>query len=42
MRLVGNQINSLDKEVAEVESQLNALTATIPNIPDFAHALWKG
>ena len=34
MRLVGDQINGLDKEVAEVESQLNALTATIPNIPD--------
>jgi seryl-tRNA synthetase len=34
MRLVGDQINALDKEVAEVESQLNALTATIPNIPD--------
>jgi len=34
MRLVGDQINALDKEVADVESQLNALTATIPNIPD--------
>ena len=34
MRLVGDHINSLDKEVAEVETQLNALTATIPNIPD--------
>ena len=34
MRLVGDQINTLDKDVAEVESQLNALTATIPNIPD--------
>jgi seryl-tRNA synthetase len=34
MRLVGDQINALDKEVAEVETQLNALTATIPNIPD--------
>ncbi len=34
MRLVGDKINALDKEVAEVESQLNALTATIPNIPD--------
>ncbi|MGA7195244.1 MAG: serine--tRNA ligase [Anaerolineales bacterium] len=34
MRLVGDRINALDKEVAEVESQLNALTATIPNIPD--------
>ena len=34
MQLVGDQINTLDKDVAEVESQLNALTATIPNIPD--------
>ena len=34
MRLVGDQINTLDKDVAEVELQLNALTATIPNIPD--------
>jgi seryl-tRNA synthetase len=34
MRLVGDQINALDKEVAEVELQLNALTATIPNVPD--------
>ena len=34
MRLVGDQISALDKEVAEVEAQLNALTATIPNIPD--------
>jgi seryl-tRNA synthetase len=34
MRLVGDKINALDKDVAEVESQLNALTATIPNIPD--------
>ena len=34
MRLVGDKINALDKEVAEVELQLNALTATIPNIPD--------
>ncbi|HUH97008.1 MAG TPA: serine--tRNA ligase [Anaerolineales bacterium] len=34
MRSLGDQINALDQEVAEVESQLNALTATIPNIPD--------
>ncbi len=34
MRLVGDKINALDKEVVEVESQLNALTATIPNVPD--------
>jgi len=34
MRAVGDKINALDKEIADVESQLNALTATIPNIPD--------
>ena len=34
MRTVGDRINVLDKEVVEVESQLDALTATIPNIPD--------
>ncbi len=34
MRLVGDKINELDKDVAEVETQLKALTATIPNIPD--------
>jgi seryl-tRNA synthetase len=31
---IGDQISSLDKEVDEVESDLNALTATLPNIPD--------
>jgi seryl-tRNA synthetase len=34
MREVGDQIAALDKAVAGVESELNALTATIPNIPD--------
>src|SRR5262249_16786718 len=34
MRLVGDRIAALDKDVTEVESQLNSLTATIPNIPD--------
>jgi len=34
MRVVGDKINAMDKEVAEVESQLYALTATVPNIPD--------
>jgi seryl-tRNA synthetase len=34
MRVTGDKITALDKEVAEVEAQLNALTATIPNIPD--------
>src|SRR5512134_1763327 len=34
MREVGDKIAALDKEVAEVEAQLNALTAALPNIPD--------
>jgi seryl-tRNA synthetase len=34
MRVAGDKISALDKELAEVEAQLNALTATIPNIPD--------
>ncbi len=34
MRVVGDQIAALDKELAEVESSLSALTATLPNIPD--------
>jgi seryl-tRNA synthetase len=34
MRLVGDKISSLDKEVAQVEADLSALTATLPNIPD--------
>jgi seryl-tRNA synthetase len=34
MRGVGDQIAALDKELAEVESSLNGLTATLPNIPD--------
>ncbi|MFZ5881395.1 MAG: serine--tRNA ligase [Chloroflexota bacterium] len=34
MRVVGDQIAALDKELAEVEASLNALTATLPNIPD--------
>jgi seryl-tRNA synthetase len=34
MRVVGDQIAALDKELADVESGLNALTATLPNIPD--------
>jgi seryl-tRNA synthetase len=34
MREVGNTISSLDKEVAEVEAELHAITAAIPNIPD--------
>lgn len=34
MREVGDKIAALDKEVAEVEAELHAVTATIPNIPD--------
>ena len=34
MREVGERIAALDKEVAEVEAQLNSLTAALPNIPD--------
>jgi seryl-tRNA synthetase len=34
MREVGEKIAALDKEVAEVEAELQAITATIPNIPD--------
>lgn len=34
MRVVGDRIAELDKQVVEVESDLNALTSTLPNIPD--------
>jgi seryl-tRNA synthetase len=34
MREVGEKIAALDKEVAEVEAQLHAITSAIPNIPD--------
>jgi seryl-tRNA synthetase len=34
MREVGEKISTLDKEVAEVEAELHAITSTIPNIPD--------
>ncbi|HNM37993.1 MAG TPA: serine--tRNA ligase, partial [Anaerolineales bacterium] len=34
MRVVGDQITELDKLVAEVESELNYLMSTLPNIPD--------
>ncbi len=34
MRQVSDRIAALDREVAEVESELNALVATIPNLPD--------
>jgi seryl-tRNA synthetase len=34
MRLVGDKISALDKEVAEIEAELTAFTAVLPNIPD--------
>jgi len=34
MRVVGDQIAELDQQVAQVESELNGLTSTLPNIPD--------
>lgn len=34
MREVGDRISALDKEVADVEAELHAVTSTIPNIPD--------
>jgi seryl-tRNA synthetase len=34
MREVGEKIAALDKEVAEVETQLNLIAAALPNIPD--------
>ncbi|MBK9927506.1 MAG: serine--tRNA ligase [Anaerolineales bacterium] len=34
MREVGDKIAALDKEVADVEAELTALTSSLPNIPD--------
>ncbi|MBN2117286.1 MAG: serine--tRNA ligase [Anaerolineales bacterium] len=34
MRAVGDRIAALDKEVADVEAELQAVVSTIPNIPD--------
>lgn len=34
MREVGDRIGGLDKEVAEIEAELNNLTAALPNLPD--------
>ncbi len=34
MREVGDQITTFDKDVAEVEAELHAITSAIPNIPD--------
>ena len=34
MREVGDRISALDKEVADVETELHAITSAMPNIPD--------
>jgi seryl-tRNA synthetase len=34
MREVGDKIAALDKAVADVETELNSITATMPNVPD--------
>ncbi|NTW13303.1 MAG: serine--tRNA ligase, partial [Anaerolineales bacterium] len=34
MREVGDKISALDKEVADVEAELTALTSSLPNVPD--------
>jgi seryl-tRNA synthetase len=34
MRVVGDQIAEMDKQLAEVEAELNALVSALPNIPD--------
>ena len=34
MREVGEKIAALDKEVAEVEAELNSMLSALPNIPD--------
>jgi seryl-tRNA synthetase len=34
MRVVGDKVAALDKELTEIESQLNYLVSTMPNIPD--------
>jgi seryl-tRNA synthetase len=34
MRVVGAKIDDLDKEIGSVDSQLGAVTSSIPNIPD--------
>jgi len=34
MREVGDKIAALDKEVTDVETELNSLTSALPNIPD--------
>lgn len=34
MREVGDRISALDKQVADVEAELTALTSALPNVPD--------
>ncbi|HET7144322.1 MAG TPA: serine--tRNA ligase [Anaerolineales bacterium] len=34
MRIVGEKIAELDKQIADAETELNALTSALPNIPD--------
>jgi seryl-tRNA synthetase len=41
MRAVGDKIAALDKQVSEVEQELKAMTAVIPNIPDARTPLGK-
>lgn len=42
MRLVGDQIDAWDKELKELEAELSALAATMPNIPDARTPIGKG
>jgi seryl-tRNA synthetase len=42
MRQVGDQIAALDTEVAQLDSQLLDLTASLPNIPDARTPVGKG
>jgi seryl-tRNA synthetase len=42
MRLVGDRIAALDKELAEVDLRLSALTSEIPNVPDARTPIGKG
>ena len=42
MRLVGDQIAALDHELAQLDAELTALTAAIPNLPDSRTPLGKG
>jgi seryl-tRNA synthetase len=42
MRLVGDQIGGLDKQLADVDARLSALAAEIPNVPDARTPVGKG